>query len=276
MAKARQTNRQEAGGEIRGCKVVKAANKRPQLFVYDEIGPAWAGMVDAIDIVAALDEIGSDQDFDLRINSPGGVCDIGAAIYNLLREHEGSITVKVDGIAASAASIVMMAGDEIEIAANARVMIHEAWTFMAGNKRAFEKECAVLQGYDDAAIETYVARTGGDQKQITAWLEAETWFNADEAIEHGFADRKTSAAKNISLRVPKGRYKNAPKDCEEYEQTIEASIELAPPPMRPAATTSRRRGKSDESSAEAPEQSSGRSPGALRARVAAARARAGV
>jgi ATP-dependent Clp protease protease subunit len=263
---------QTAPATIRGCKVVKAADKNPTLYVYDQIGPGWLGMVDAMSIAEALDEIGDATDFDLRINSPGGVCDQAAAIYNLLREHSGKVTVKVDGIAASAASIVMMAGDEIEIAANARVMIHEAWCFMAGNKREMLKEVEVLQGYDDAAIATYVARTGGDEKQITEWIEAETWFTADEAVEHGFADRKTNAAKNVTIRVPKGRYKHVPQDCEQFDCEIESQMRLSPPAPRPPKQTAETKTLTSE-----PEPSRFTlSPNVVAALASAARARAGL
>lgn len=263
---------QTAPATIRGCKVVKAADKNPTLYVYDQIGPGWLGMVDAMSVAEALSEIGDATDFDLRINSPGGVCDQAAAIYNLLREHSGKVTVKVDGIAASAASIVMMAGDEIEIAENARVMIHEAWCFMAGNKRDMRKEAEVLQGYDTAAIETYAARTGGDAKQITEWIEAETWFTADEAVEHGFADRKTNAAKNVTIRVPKGRYKHVPQDCEQFDCEVESLMRLSAPAPRPAKQEAENVKTND-----APEPVVLTiSPGVVTALAAAARARAGL
>lgn len=247
--------------KIRGLQVAQGADM-PTIYIYDEIGPGWLGMIDAAGIVAALQEIGNVDDARVRINSPGGDVFESAAIYNHLREFNGNIHVRVDGVAASGGSVIAMAGDTIEIAANAMVMIHEAWTIALGNKRELAKTVELLEKVDGTMIESYVARTGNEEKQIVQWVEAETWFTADEAVEHGFADTKLTTASALKPRVPKGRFKNTPRNVEEYEPRAESFFTLADPPPRP-----------DREEPAAEGRAPGYSPAAIAARTRVLRAR---
>ena len=112
----------------------------------------------------------------------------GLAIYNLLREHDGDVTVRVLGIAASAASIIAMAGDKVQIARAGFLMIHNAWIVAAGNRNDFAELSAWLEPFDTAMADIYAARTGDDIKAITKLMDAETYIGGAAAVEQGFAD----------------------------------------------------------------------------------------
>ncbi|TWU67299.1 ATP-dependent Clp protease proteolytic subunit 1 [Crateriforma conspicua] len=219
--------------ELRGMQVDADADT-PTIYMYDVIGPSWAGMIDDQLFVDALEQIGDAPEIMLRINSPGGDVFKASTIYNLLRDHAAAITVRIDGVAASAASLIAMAGDRIEIASNAMVMIHQCSTIAWGNKDELRRATSMLEKADTQAVQTYVDRTGGDKNTIIDWLQAETWFTADEAVENGFADAKVGDVQNLKPAVPKGRFKNVPDVVEQYERTF-PGMQLAPPPPRPDA-----------------------------------------
>lgn len=181
-----------------------------EIFIYDEIGPDWAGMVSAQYVQNELNK-NKGKPITVRINSPGGSVFEAQAIYNMLRRHGQQITTAIDSLAASAASFVAMAGDKIEIAANAFVMIHEASSLTMGNKAEHLKTIELLDMVDQTLIDIYMARTGGKstREDIAAWLAAETWMTAQEAVDRGFADA-IGQALNVSACLKEGRYKNAP------------------------------------------------------------------
>lgn len=150
--------------------------------LYDEIG-YWG--TDARDFRARLKE--ATGDITLRINSPGGDVFDGIAIYNDLLAYDGKVKVEVIGLAASIASIIAMAGDEITIADNAMMMIHNAWTIGVGNRHDFADVAARLTKIDDALARTYAARTATGIRAIKQMMDDETWLTAKEAKEAGFA-----------------------------------------------------------------------------------------
>lgn len=125
----------------------------------------------------------------LRINSPGGDVFAARAIEQTLREHPANIIVHVDGLAASAASIVAMAGDEVRIAAAAMFMIHRAHTLGVGNADDFLDLAGLLEKIDGTIADTYAKKTGKDRAELLTMMAAETWLTAAEAVEAGFADR---------------------------------------------------------------------------------------
>lgn len=130
---------------------------------------------------------------NLSINSPGGDVFAGLAIYNALRYSGKTINVKVLGIAASAASLVAMAGDEIEMPENAMMMIHNPWSFALGDAQELRESADVLDKIGDSLAGTYAKRTGKGLDEIKAMLHAETWMTANEALEMGFATKVTPA-----------------------------------------------------------------------------------
>lgn len=169
------------------------------ITIYDVIGEDyWTGEgVTAKRINAALRKIGS-RDVTVNINSPGGNFFDGVAIFNLLKEHDGEVTVRIMGLAASAASVIAMAGDRIEIAETGFLMVHNAWTIIIGNRHDIAGEMETLAGFDTTMAQLYAKRASVDEQEAVEWMDAETWFNGTEAIEAGLAtdflpgDRVTS------------------------------------------------------------------------------------
>jgi ATP-dependent Clp protease protease subunit len=157
--------------------------------LYDEIG-YWG--TDARGFRARLKD--AKGDITLRINSPGGDVFDGIAIYNDLLAYDGKVKVEVVGLAASIASIIAMAGDEITIADNAMFMIHNAWTIGVGNRHDMADVAATLTKIDDALARTYAARTTTGIRSIKQMMDDETWLTAKEAKEAGFATSVGSAA----------------------------------------------------------------------------------
>lgn len=169
---------------------VKAAQEGDaSISIYEVIGEdPWTGggvTVDRID--AALRSIGN-HDVTVNINSPGGDVFEGIAIYNRLREHSASVNVRVLGVAASAASIIAMAGDNIQIGASSFIMIHNAWVLAIGNRHDMREVADFLEPFDRALADVYVARTGQSLEDVQAAMDAETWLNGTNAIELGYAD----------------------------------------------------------------------------------------
>lgn len=166
-----------------------AAKDDASISVFDPIGfDPWSGEgVTAKRIAAVLRNIGGGP-VTVNVNSPGGDMFEGLAIYNLLREYEGEVTVKVLGVAASAASLIAMAGDRIEIGRSAFLMIHNCWVFAAGNKEDLRAAADWIEPFDKTMSGIYAARTGADAKVITKMLDAETWIGGEDAVQTGFAD----------------------------------------------------------------------------------------
>ena len=162
--------------------------------IYDAIGyDYWTGDgVTAKRVAGALRSMGKGP-VTVNVNSPGGDMFEGLAIYNLLREHDGDVTVRVLGIAASAASIIAMAGDEVLIARAAFFMVHNAWVVAAGNRNDFAELSSWLEPFDTAMADIYSARTGDDVKAMAKLMDAETWIGGSDAVARNFADSLLAA-----------------------------------------------------------------------------------
>src|SRR5690606_5083192 len=158
------------------------------ISILDVIGQDfWNEGVTSKRISAALRSIGK-KDVVVNVNSPGGDYFEGLAIYNMLRDHPGKVTVKVLGIAASAASVIAMAGDEIQIARAGFLMIHNTWVIAIGDRHQLRDVADWLEPFDQSAVDIYAARTGLPEKDIGKMLDRETWIGGAEAVEKGFAD----------------------------------------------------------------------------------------
>lgn len=166
-----------------------AADKTPVLSIFDDIG---AYGVSAKSFLNDLRTVTTDE-VDVEINSPGGDVFAGLAIYNGLRASGKKINVKVLGLAASAASLVAMAGDTIEMPENAFMMIHNPWGFAMGGADEMRNTADVLDKIGMSLASTYAKRTGKSDAEITALLDAETWMTAQEAVDAGFATSVTPA-----------------------------------------------------------------------------------
>lgn len=168
---------------------VEAKDGEATLWIYDAIGEMFGP--DAVTAKGVRDRLQALRGIDrltIRINSPGGMVDDAVAIHTLLNEYDAAKTVKVDGVAASAASVVAMVGQRIEMASGAMLMIHNPWTVAIGDGNAMRKAAEVADKYRDSLVAIYGKRTGKPADEITAAMAAETWYTADDAVAAGMAD----------------------------------------------------------------------------------------
>lgn len=169
---------------------IKASDENENTIgIYDPIGyDYWDDSgVTAKRISAALRSLDG-ADVVVNINSPGGDVFEGLAIYNLLREYKGHVTVRVLGVAASAASFIAMAADEIQIARAGFFMIHNAWTGLWGNRNDLRETADFLEQIDDTIADIYHVRSGLGMDELKADMDKERWINGRDAIDSGFAD----------------------------------------------------------------------------------------
>jgi ATP-dependent protease ClpP protease subunit len=155
-----------------------------ELSLYDEIGSFGIG---AKQFIAELKEY-KGQHVHLRINSPGGEIVEGSAIYNALTRHEGGLTVHIDALAASMASVIAMSGDPVYMADNALLMIHNPWTLAAGEAKDLRKQADLLDTMKSNLIRAYQKKSGMEEKAIAKLMDEETWLDAVEAVALGFVD----------------------------------------------------------------------------------------
>lgn len=156
------------------------------IYIYDEIG-GWG--ISARRFTEDLISLGNLSHINLHIHSPGGEVFDGIAIYNQLKNHSATITVYIDGLAASMASVIAMVGDTVIMPKNAMMMIHKPWGVSWGDANDMREYADLLDKLENVLIPAYVAKTGKTTEEITAMLEQETWLDGDECVEHGFADK---------------------------------------------------------------------------------------
>lgn len=131
---------------------------------------------------------GGNGDITVWINSPGGDCVAAAQIYNMLRDYKGNVTVKVDGIAASAASVIAMAGDKVLMSPVSMLMIHNPMTVAYGSSDEMQKAIEMLSSVKDSIVNAYEIKTGLSRAKLSHLMDSETWMDANKAVELGFAD----------------------------------------------------------------------------------------
>lgn len=160
------------------------------ISIYDVIGEDYwsGGGFTAARMAVALRSIGNNP-VTVNINSPGGDMFEGIAIYNLLREHPKEVTVQVMGWAASAASIIAMAGDEINMGLGSFMMVHNAWGMIVGNRHDMSDGAELFASFDAAIADIYAARTGLERTDIVALMDSESFMGASDAVDKGFADK---------------------------------------------------------------------------------------
>ena len=171
---------------------------------------------------------GADE-VEVNINSNGGDVFAASEIYTLLSQHSGMVTVNIQGLAASAASVIAMAGDVVHISPTAQIMIHKAWTIADGNADDMAHTSEFLDGIDDSIMNAYVAKTGLDKSELSNMMAKETWLTANQAVDYGFADAvmdfgrsKEPVLNSIGYpqvsRAVVDRWKKAMASAEAYEK----------------------------------------------------------
>lgn len=203
------------------------------ITIFDVIGEDfWTGAgFTAKRAASALRAIGS-QPVTVQINSPGGDMFEGIAIYNLLREHPAKVTIEVMGWAASAASIIAMAGDEIRMGLGTFMMVHNAWGMVVGNRHDMRAAADLFEGFDSAIVDIYEARANIDRKTIEKLMDAETFMGPTEAVEKGFADivaddlksADAAATKNIDSRLKARRQTEAALAKAGYPRSLRSDM----------------------------------------------------
>lgn len=203
---------------------IRARDEGAEVFIYDEIG---AFGVSAKAFLAELGALPDEAPLTLRLNSPGGSVFDAVAIHNALARHAGGVTVWIDGIAASAASYVAMAGTEVVMPENAFLMIHDPAGLVMGSAGDMRSMADALDKIAGSLIRGYAAKSGKPDEEIAALMAAETWLDAAEAVEAGFADRIAEPVR-IAARFDIGRFRNAPPDLVEAVAEAEEDEEADP------------------------------------------------
>ncbi len=207
------------------------AGQTPELFIYDDIddwfGVSAQGVVDQIRNMDATD-------INVRINCRGGMVFEGIAIYNTLRLHKANVHISIEGLAASIASVIAMAGDTVTIAENAMIMIHNPYGWAQGDADAMRKTADVMDKIADSIAVSYTARTGKTIEEMKALMDSETWYTATEALAAGLVDKvdtpiKAAAHFDVSMfnNVPDnyGRFEQAKDQTKAQIQTVEPQPE---------------------------------------------------
>lgn len=174
---------------------VEAGADEAVVWIYDFIGyDDWTGSGVSAEAFAKEVSAITAPRIRVRINSPGGSVFDGRAIHAALKNHPAKVTASIEGLAASAATFIAMAADEVEIASGSMFMIHNAWTVAFGNAEDLLSTAALLEKIDGTLVADYVAKTGATAEQVRAWMAAETFFTAEEALAAGFVDRITDGS----------------------------------------------------------------------------------
>lgn len=194
---------------------MKAQGDSAEILIYGDIGcgPWDESGVDAKKFAEELNKLNGVKEITVRLNSPGGYVSHGIAIYNSLKQHKAKITVQIDAMAISIATIIAMAGDTVTMAANGLFMIHDPSALCIGTSEDMRKEADVMDKMKTLMVETYAKRAKLTPDELSAAMKAETWYTAAEAMAAGFVDSITAASGATAHFDPqKYHYRNIPVD----------------------------------------------------------------
>lgn len=183
---------------------IQAKNKSIEVLLYEDIGGFWG--IDSKTFVTQLKKAITDNkpnDINLRIDSNGGSVFDGVAIHNYLRSTTQRVNVYVDGLAASIASIIAMAGDTIHMADNAWMMIHDPWGMAIGTSEEMRTVADTMDGIRDTLLDTYMKRAKYKREKVSQMMSDETWLNAEDALDAGLVDEITGEMKVAAAVNPK-------------------------------------------------------------------------
>jgi ATP-dependent Clp endopeptidase proteolytic subunit ClpP len=187
-----------------------------EILIYDEIG-GWG--ITAKDFAVQLNNFKDIKNITLRLNTPGGSVMDGNAIFNALKRHKANVNVEIDGMALSMGSVIAMAGDTISMAQNAMFMIHNPWGMAVGDSEELRKTADVMDKMKGTIITPYVAKTGMSAESVSNLMDAETWMNADEALDAGFVDNVTDAI-DIAANFDLTKFHNVPDSLSQNRKLI--------------------------------------------------------
>jgi ATP-dependent Clp protease, proteolytic subunit ClpP len=168
--------------------IVKNDDKNAELMLYGDIAESfWGDTISAKEVTEYLADLDV-ENINVYINSNGGVVDTAIAINNALRRHKAKVTVNIDGIAASAATLITCAGDTVRMPKNALFMIHNPSTIAMGDSEEMRKQADVLEKYKNSITETYLQKVNIDKEKLSELMDSESWLSAEEALKYGFID----------------------------------------------------------------------------------------
>lgn len=205
-------------------KIQSKADDTAEISIFGDIGFSWwSEGVTAKDFKKDFDEIKNASAINVIINSPGGDVFDGIAIYNIIASQREKVSVEVIGLAASAASVIALAGSTLTMDEGAMLMIHNVWSWSMGNADDFRKMADDLDKISDQLLNIYEAHSDLSAEEIKAFMDKETWFDADEAIEYGFAQSKSEhedMAASVSFDFAKYGYKHVPEQFKNAEKQL--------------------------------------------------------
>lgn len=197
----------------RAYRMRAKANNVGEIYLYGNIGASfWSDGITAKEFSDDLKAMGNVTEIQVRINSEGGDVFEGRTMYSLLAEHKAKKVVYVDGLAASIASLIAMAGNEIIMGDGTFIMIHNAWGMAVGDSNEMKRMAALLDSVTSTLIDTYSARTKNEYKAVKKMMDDETWLTATEAKDKGFATKVSEPVKAVARVFTNGpyQYKNLP------------------------------------------------------------------
>lgn len=212
QARLMQLYRDNVRADAAAARPWQAGEDVSKVYLYGAIGGYFG--IDALDFASQLNQITSPR-IELHINSPGGDVFDGRAIASAIRQHPAEVTVHVDALCASAATYAATAADRVVMEPGSFFMIHNGWSITVGDKREHEKTMALLDQIDATCVADYAARSGATPEQIATWMDAETWFSAQAAVDNGFANEVGGSsegdAQNLLREWNLRAFRNAPK-----------------------------------------------------------------
>ena len=183
------------------------------IWVYGDIGESWSECITAKEFAEELKKLGDVKNITLHINSAGGSVFDGLSIYNVLKKHPANIVTEIDGMALSIASIIALAGDTVKMAGNAMYMIHNPWTYEMGDSRKMRETADKLDKVRGSILGTYLSKIKdkATSEEVSDFMDAETWFSAQEAKDYGFIDEITDPIEiEAKCDLTKYHFKNMP------------------------------------------------------------------
>jgi len=219
-----------------------AADKSAEVYIYgDIVSDKWSDTdITAASFNESLKELGEVDTLNIYINSYGGSVFQGQAIYSILKRHSAHKNIYIDGIAASIASLIAMAGDTVYMPENAMMMVHRPWGVVIGNAQDMRKEADALDRILNAMIPAYMSKVEGktDEATLQQLVDAETWMTAEEAYSYGFADEITKEQAVAASAAPEiiDRYTNMPETAKALLKKEAKSKEPGPSQKEGLAT----------------------------------------
>jgi len=207
----------------------KGDDTKAEITIYADIGDdMWTNAVSATTFSKEMDKLpASVKEITLRLNSPGGSVFDGMTIYNRLKQSKAKITVRIDGLAASIASIIALAGDEIIMGEGSFIMIHKPWTGLYGNADELDHTARTLDQLEEQMLGIYSRKTKIDREELRTMLRKEVWINAEDAVKNGWANKIEGGLPIAASLLNRAWLNKAPRDIIGIPEVVKTELEAA-------------------------------------------------